>query len=265
MSLTLMTLASMRQNLLGNSAANITSHLKKSFQLAPGEILTPYLIPTRDIMMWDAVAYAIVNIAVSMGGKVYGGFVAAHFSGLPTTDIDISLCSDVRHEVFLDSLIPLLSMMLNYRPEKFDLISIRVDRDNTVYSDRYKLLLNGIGDKEKECVQVIIDISGSAITGRNLFVPASHGRNLSYSKDGFSFANLSTTFKIPLNLTVNETIDLLRNAKDKLILCPKLLKKSSSQKLYKKYMMLRTGVMEHQGYTFTTDLDLLFEHHMLIE
>lgn len=263
MSLTLTTLASMRQNLLGNSAANITSHLKKSFQVPPGEMLAPYLTPTREIMMWDAVAYAIVNLAVSMGGRIYGGFVASHFSGLPTNDVDISLCSNVKYELFLDSLIPLLSMMLNYRPEKFDLISIRTGLENNLYANRYKLVLNGIGDKEKECVQVLIDISGSAITGKNSFLPTSHGRNLSYGKDGFTFANC--TLKLPLSLTVNDTIDLLRNAKDKLILCPKLLKKPSSKNLYKKYMIMRTEVMENQGYTFTTDLELLFEHHGLIE
>jgi hypothetical protein len=240
----------MRADLLETSAHNVLNHLKKSFQVPTGAMIGDKSI--RHIMQWDALAYMIVNLALSMGGYVYGGFISSHFSGFLTSDIDLKFQSILMIEFFKDSLLSLLSFSFNVPLENFELYTVT----RNTYSHSHSVVMGGFGAQSSESISVKVDITHERkLKGKSLFMPVTYGRQLCYnSNKGYHYKESNYSSHETQAYPVMKTIELLKQGRDKwLVICPPLPAPDGHEK-YREYLKKRGNTLEEQGYTMVGSL-----------
>ena len=246
-------IVSMRAGLLETSAHNMLNHLKKSFQVPTGAMIGDKSI--RHIMQWDALAYMIVNLALSMGGFVYGGFISSHFSGFLTSDIDLKFQNTLTIEIFKQSLLPLLSFSFNIPLENFELYT---DTRNT-YSHSHTIVMGGFGSQSSESISVKMDITHDRkMNGKSLFMPITYGRQLCYSSTkGFHYKKSKYSTPETQAYPVMKTIELLKRGQDKWLIVSPIrtpLPAPNGREKYREYLKKRGNTLEEQGYTMVGSL-----------
>lgn len=133
--------------------------------------------PTESIVRKAAVMYAIVNVVLSFDAHIFGGFCAAHFSGLPTEDLDIEIPDPIVKAVFVSHLPRIMALIFDI--DATNIVFSKLEK-NTSYCTSYLFCMV----KDKTVTELKVDIATSCNKNKHL-LPVTWGRAMAYKKSGF--------------------------------------------------------------------------------
>lgn len=121
----------------------------------------------------DALAYAVVHVSTALGCSIFGGFLAAHFSGKVWTDIDIMLPSQLTMHTVHIALARMLPDIIDV-PRREMRTTIE---HKTSYGTRVKIVI--LGTREEDDTAISIDLVQPRPIP-TMYVPTTIGSCLSY-------------------------------------------------------------------------------------
>tara|TARA_B100001778_G_C18596724_1_gene635120 strand:+ start:197 stop:1054 length:858 start_codon:yes stop_codon:yes gene_type:complete len=205
-----------------------------------------------DIMSRDVIAYTILRILFLLKHKVFGGFLRAHYSGKPWTDIDI-MVNMTQERGSVDTLLPalvrnIIQFITFVLPIPKCCIAYVLHSGNK-YGHACDLKIN-VADK----VIVIIKLDMVVADFQNPItqIPVTVGSALEMLPDG-SVRRRESNMMIARRLAhwnPEEIIDMLRDGKD-VKLCLKAAPKTDVRRLqYQNYYWCRIAKMTSLNWSF---------------
>jgi hypothetical protein len=242
------TLQVTRESLLEASPHTLKKYFDSAIDIPDGAMYLECSI--KSLIRWDAVAYAIVNFALTLNGYIFGGFITAHFSGLVTNDIDVYFTLVSVSEVFRNALPQVVASFLDIDVTKVRMDVIKIKPDYAA-STKYQISIDHLS------VQVKIDIciDFDYLVRMNPQRPVTWGRFLILNKkDGFRYQ----AQKSDVIYSVMQIIRLLKNGEDIWYLPSSVSSMTSSTRTqYKKYFLEAATKVIKSGYTMNKYDDLL--------
>ena len=229
-------LATKWQTLLNASFKNILDYYETHTTI-PGGLMCNNIY-TEKLVRKVAVTYGIANIALLYGARLFGGFCSAHFSGIPTEDLDIYIPKKTEKNLFISALPQFMAMAFDV---PITSIVFEESEKYSAYCTSYVFQLQ----KKEVVTKVNIDIASTDPSVSELS-PVSWGRSICYDNcSGFHIQHLKL---LKFKMDVLAIQKFLSSGSD--ILITKSPKELSIQHHcnYLEYYATRIKRLHEQGY-----------------
>ena len=189
-------------------------------------------------MQRDIIAYALLKCIDIVDGRVYGGFVRSHYSGLPWTDLDVMKPKGMSSGAFLKKLCNSLVLLLNFQKQQ-----ISYKETACMYgclSIHLKIAL------EDEPITIKIDITDmDKPENSGPTSPVTIGSCLFLQDGRACFRKVKAEARL-VHWSVEDITNLLKEGKD-VKLCDRPTTTFSTY--YRKYYWTRISKLQKQGWT----------------
>lgn len=164
-------------------------------------------VQTEEVVRKVAVTYAIANIALLYDARLFGGFCSAHFSGIPTKDLDIILVKKAERDLFISALPQFMAMVFDVN--RTDIVFSELDKSSTYCTSyNFRIVRNGVA------TEVNVDIARNS-PNDSIFPPVSWGRSISY--DNYCGFHIRHTKLLRFKMDVSVIQKCLASGSDVLI------------------------------------------------
>lgn len=196
-----------RDLLLHGNSNTFHEHMKRATSLKGGNELYVF----EDWLFRDIIGYSMIHYFFMFNGTVFGGFIPAHYSGLPWTDLDIMFPSKVGVDS-INGLPDFLNFLLGI--ERY-CIRMRQHSHNN-YGVTYDITVNATNE-HRVTIKVDICLQETIKNMPNKLLPVTIGSCLQMDKHGNTIFRSGIDSNIDRRLqcwTVHSILTLLKKGSD---------------------------------------------------